>query len=488
MSNDILNLKPESVWKNFLAICATPHPSGHMQPITQFLVDFGTKLGLETVIDHVGNVIIRKPATKGMESCVGVVLQSHMDMVPQKNASTTHNFALDPILPHIEGDWITAQDTTLGADNGIGMATALAILEATDIEHGPLEALFTVDEETGMDGAMGLEAHSIQGKLLLNLDSEDEGELFVGCAGGVNMNATFQYKDDLEIPEGDVAIALSLTGLKGGHSGLDINLGRGNANKLLFRFLKHAVTDYEARLASVNGGTLRNAIPREAFAVVTIPGEVVEEFLDEVSYYEELFVEEYKGFEAAICFEAKVTEMPKSLLPEEIQDDLINAIVGCFNGYVRMFPDMPSVVETSSNLAIVKSYENMAEVRFLIRSLNEEQKFFLSSSIQSVFTLAGARVEFDGNYPGWDPNMQSPLLKLMKEVYHKEFGVEPKVEIIHAGLECGIIGANIPGLDMISYGPTMRFPHSPDEKVNIASVDKFWRFTLEVLKSIPKHQ
>lgn len=486
MTNDILKLTPAGVWKNFLAICSIPHPSGNMNGITKFLTDFGVQHGLETVVDETGNVIIRKPATPGMEDCIGVILQTHMDMVPQKNASTEHDFDKDPIRPYIDGEWVTAHDTTLGADNGIGMATALAVLEDKSLQHGPLEALFTVDEETGMYGAIGLKAGELQGNILLNMDSEDEGELYVGCAGGVNMTASFQYKDDTEIPEGDVAIRLSLTGLKGGHSGMDINLGRGNANKLLFRFLKFAVTDYEARLSSVLGGTLRNAIPREAFAVITIPAEVVDDFMEEVAYYQDLFNEEFRGVEENIKFEAEVTSLPATLLPEEIQDDVINSVVGCFNGALRVLPNMPSVVETSSNLAIVKSMEGMVEVKFLIRSLNEEQKFFLASSLQSVFTLGGARVEFDGNYPGWDPNMDSRILKLMKETYLKEFGKEPEVKVIHAGLECGIIGSNVPGLDMISFGPTIRHPHSPDEKLNIATVDKFWKFTLDVLKSIPK--
>lgn len=484
--SDLLNLKPAGVWKNFDAICSIPHPSGHPEAITKFLTDFGLKLGLETVVDETGNVMIRKPATPGMEDCKGVILQSHMDMVPQKNGATKHDFEKDPIQPVVDGEWVKAKGTTLGADNGIGMATAMAILEAGDIQHGPLEALFTKDEETGMYGAIGLKSDLLKGDILLNMDSEDEGELFVGCAGGVNMTASFQFRDDKEIPEGDAAIEIRLTGLKGGHSGLDINLGRGNANKLMFRFLKMAVTDYEARLATVNGGNLRNAIPREATAVVTVPSEIVEDFLAEVEDYQDFLTEEFKGIEDNIKFEAQLVDLPETLLPEEIQDDVINSIVGCFNGAVRMFPDMPTVVETSSNLAIVKTMEGMVEVRFLIRSLNETQKFFLASSLQSVFTLGGARVEFEGDYPGWDPNMSSPILKEMVKVYKDTFGNEPKIQVIHAGLECGIIGSNVPGLDMISYGPTIRHPHSPDEKINIPSVEKFWKFTLEVLKNIPK--
>ena len=409
--SDLVNLKPAGVWKNFDAICAIPHPSGHHEAITKFLADFGRNLGLETVVDEAGNVMIRKPATPGMEDRKGVILQSHMDMVPQKNASTQHDFEKDPIRPVVDGDWVKASGTTLGADNGIGMATALAVLESTDIAHGPIEALFTRDEETGMYGAIGLKQDLINGQILLNLDSEDEGELFVGCAGGVNMTASFQYKDDKDVPEGDVAVLLTLSGLKGGHSGIDINLGRGNANKLMARFLKTAVTDYEARLSAFNGGNMRNAIPREATALVTVPGEVVEEFLTEVADYQNFLEDEFHGIEEGIEFKAEIAELPATLLPEEVQDDVINSIVGCFNGAQRMLTDIPTVVETSSNLAIVKTMEGMVECTFPIRSLNEMQKFYLASSLQSVFTLGGARVEFSGDYPGWEPNMHSPILQ-----------------------------------------------------------------------------
>ena len=483
--SELINLQPLSVWKNFDAICAIPHPSGFREPITNFLVEFGKKLSLETIVDETGNVIIRKPATPGMEACKGVILQSHMDMVPQKNNDTIHDFEKDPILPYVDGEWVKAKGTTLGADNGIGMATALAVLEATDIQHGPIEALFTVDEETGMYGAIGLKAENINGDILLNMDSEDEGELYVGCAGGVNMVASFQFKDDMDVPEGDVAVEIKLSGLKGGHSGLDIHIGRGNANKLMFRFLKMAVTDYEARVATVNGGNMRNAIPREASAVVTVPQEVVDDFLAEVAEYEQSLIQEFNTIENNILFDAKIVDMPSCLLPQEVQDDIINCVLACFNGAVRMLPSMPNVVETSSNMSIVERMEGMVEVKFLIRSLNEIQKFYLASSLESAFTLGGARVEFDGDYPGWDPNMDSDILKVMKNVYNDKFGQVPEVKVIHAGLECGIIGSNVPGLDMISYGPTMRHPHSPDEKVNIPTVQKFWDFTLEVLKNIP---
>lgn len=483
--SEISNLQPRGVWENFDAICAIPHPSGLKGPISAFLIDFAKKHQLESHVDEVGNVLIRKAATAGYENCKGVIMQSHMDMVPQKNNATVHDFEKDPILPYIDGEWVKARGTTLGADNGIGMATSLAILADTDLEHGPLEALFTVDEETGMYGAIGLKDGFLQGDILLNMDSEDEGELYVGCAGGVNMTASFQFKDDEEIPEGDVAVQINLSGLKGGHSGLDIHLGRGNANKIMFRFLKMAVTDFEARVATVQGGNMRNAIPREAMAVVTIPSELADEFLQEVADYEQSLSQEFHTIENQIDFKAELVEMPKKLLPQEIQDDVINCVLACFNGYVRMHPEMP-VVETSSNLSIVETVDGMVQVKFLIRSLNEVQKFYLASSLESAFIVGGARVEFDGDYPGWDPNMHSEIMTVMKDVYQKLYGAEPEVKVIHAGLECGIIGSNVPGLDMISFGPTMRNPHSPDEMVNIATVQKFWNYTVEVLKNIPR--
>ena len=440
---------------------------------------------METVLDEAGNVLIRKPATPGMENRKPVVLQGHMDMVPQKNADKVHNFETDPINSYIDGEWVTANGTTLGADNGIGISSILAILESETLKHGPLEALFTYDEETGMYGALGLQPDLLQAEILLNTDSEQEGELYMSCAGGIDLAASFKYKDEPYIPENEIALKIVISGLKGGHSGVDIHLGRANANKLLFRFLKHAVQEYDARLAWVSGGNLRNAIPREAEAVVTIPAEYKSDFLDEVADFEALYIHEYGLIEDDLTLTAEETGLPDFLIPEPIQDDLINAVVGCRNGVARMIPGVPGVVETSSNLAIVRSSEGSIEILILIRSSSESMKQALVSSLESVFLLAGAKVETSGDYPGWEPNLNSPVLKVAKDIHKKVLGFDPEVKIMHAGLECGIIGAAYPNLDMISFGPTIKFPHSPDERVNIASVEHFWNFLTNLIENIP---
>ncbi len=485
MVKSILNLVPENVWKHFYALTQIPRPSGQMQEIIAFISHFGKSLGLETICDKGGNVLIKKPAYAGFENQKKVILQSHLDMVPQKNATTNFNFSKDPIEAYIDGDWVKAQGTTLGADNGIGVAAMMAVLEDADLKHGPIEALFTYDEETGMYGAMDIRSDFISGKVMLNLDSELDGELYVGCAGGADVNISFQYKEDTYIDKEDITVKISLTGLKGGHSGVDIHLQRANANKLIFRFLKEAVQDYGARLASIDGGSLRNAIPREAFAVVTIPGDdECEGFWELVSDYQDLFIEEYKGVEDNISFTVEQVELPQSLVPEEIQDALINAIEGCQNGVIGFLHDFPDTVETSSNLAIVKSAEGKIEIRILARSSSETKKYSLCSSLESVFALAGAKVEFGNAYPGWDPNINSPLLNVMKSVHEQKYGITPSVKVMHAGLECGIILANVPGLDIVSFGPTIKFPHSPDEKVEIASVEKFWNYLTSVLEAI----
>ena len=485
MKSEIETLQPEAVWRHFSAICKIPRPSGHLEKITQYILDFGKNLGLETVLDKAGNVLIRKPATSGMENRKPVVLQGHMDMVPQKNADKVHNFETDPITSYIDGEWVTANDTTLGADNGIGISSILAILESETLKHGPLEALFTYDEETGMYGALGLQPDLLQAEILLNTDSEQEGELYMSCAGGIDLTASFRYKDEPYIPENEIALKIIVSGLKGGHSGVDIHLGRANANKLLFRFLKHAVQEYDARLAWVSGGNLRNAIPREAEAVVTIPAEYKSDFLDEVADFEALYIHEYGLIEDDLTLTAEETGLPDFLIPEPIQDDLINAVVGCRNGVARMIPGVPEVVETSSNLAIVRSSEGSIEVLILIRSSSESMKQALVSSLESVFLLAGAKVETSGDYPGWEPNLNSPVLKVAKDVHKKVLGFDPEVKIMHAGLECDIIGAAYPNLDMISFGPTIKFPHSPDERVNIASVEHFWNFLTNLVENIP---
>lgn len=484
MSAEIKNLSPQPVWGYFYDLTQIPRPTGHMEAVTQFVETFGKGLGLETLRDGVGNVLIRKPATPGMEGHKTVILQSHLDMVPQKNASVNHNFVTDPIDAYIDGDWVTARETTLGADNGIGAALAMAVLSDTTIKHGPIEALFTIDEEEGMVGAFGLKAGFLKGETLINCDSEEEGELFVGCAGGGDLNISMQFKEDTYVPEGDVAVKLSLTGLKGGHSGVDIHLGRANANKLMFRFLKEAVCDYGARLSSVEGGSLRNAIPREAFAVITLPGDNVESLWELVADYQDMFREEYRGIENNISFVADMTELPSTLIPEEIQDDLINAIEGCQNGVISMLNDFPGTVESSSNLAIVKSSDEIIEIKILVRSSSESRKASVCSSLESVFSLAGAKVEYDGAYGGWQPNINSPLLKVMESTYEELFGKKPSVKVMHAGLECGIIQESYPTMDMISIGPDLEHPHSPDERVSIPSVQKVWDYIVAALAKI----
>jgi dipeptidase D len=484
MSTAIKDLSPQHVWGYFYALTQIPRPTGQMADVTHFVVAFGKALGLETNQDKIGNVVVCKPATAGMEGRKTLIMQAHLDMVPQKNTSTQHNFATDPIEAYIDGEWVTARETTLGADNGIGVAYMMALLSDPTLTHGPLEMLFTVDEEVGMDGAVNLKPGFLKGNTLLNADSEQEGELFVGCAGGADLNISFQYKDEPTIPEGDVAIKLSLIGLKGGHSGVDIHLGRANANKLMFRFLKEAVCDYGARLSSIDGGSLRNAIPREAFAVITIPGDNTESLWELVSDYQDLYNEEFASVENKISFTAESTDLPTTLIPEEIQDDLINAIEGCQNGVISMLSDFPGTVETSSNLAIVKSTEGIIDIKILTRSSSESRKLAICSSLESVFSLAGARVEYGSSYPGWQPNINSPILQSMEKVYAQKYGAKPAVKVMHAGLECGIIQGAYPTMDMISFGPTIKSPHSPDEAVHIQSVANTWDLLLDVLANV----
>jgi dipeptidase D len=482
--SDIRQLEPKALWNHFYSLTQVPRPSGKKEPIGTFLENFGKSLGLETLRDEIGNVLVRKPATPGMEDRKAVVLQAHMDMVPQKNSGIAHNFETDPIEAYIDGDWVTAKDTTLGADNGMGISAAMAVLASNDIAHPAIEMFITVDEETGMHGAFGLEPGFLKGDILMNLDSEDEGELYVGCAGGLDANISFAY-NEVEIPEGDVAVKVTLKGLKGGHSGVDIHLQRANANKLMFRFLKLAVAECQARLASIEGGSLRNAIPREAFAVLTVPADAVEDIMDLIDEMETLFVEEFAGVENNISLTAEEIALPSGLIPEEIQDDLINGVTACFNGVYRFIPELPTVVETSNNLAIIKSNGQKIELRSLLRSSVDSRKSELASIIESNFALAGAKVEFVGGYPGWKPNLDSPILKAMLKIYEDKYGKTPKIMIIHAGLECGILGTHYPNMDMISFGPTIRYPHSPDEKVNIATVQLFWDYLVETLKNIP---
>lgn len=485
MSKEILNLEPKVIWKNFYSLTQIPRPSKHEDEIQDFMVKFGKNLGLETIKDEAGNVIIKKPATPGMEDRKGLVLQGHLDMVPQKNSDKDHNWKTDPIDAIIDGDWVTADGTTLGADNGMGVAAAMAILEATDIVHGPIEALFTSDEETGMTGAFGLKPGLLDGDILMNMDSEDEGELYIGCAGGTNANAEFEYTT-VEVPANMKAYKLALTGLKGGHSGVDIPLQRGNSNKLLNRFLRSAACKFGLRLASIDGGSLRNAIPRESFAYVVVEADKAAEFEAQIPKCEAVYKAELEKTEPFMTFTCEAAALPQNLIDEATQKALINAVYACPNGVIRMSDSMEGLVETSINLAIVKSNGKKITVLSLIRSSVDSAKNDLENMVESVFQLAGAKFWIDGQYPGWKPNVDSPILKTMSSIYNNKYGVIPKVTAIHAGLECGLLGGAYPNWDMISFGPTIRFPHSPDEKVNIESVQKFWDFTLETLKMTPK--
>jgi dipeptidase D len=484
MSKDILNLHPDRLWYHFYSLTQIPRPSKKEEKIREFIISFGKNLGLETIVDEVGNVIIRKPAIPGMENRKGVVLQGHLDMVPQKNSDKVHDFENDPIDAYVDGEWVKARGTTLGADNGMGVAAAMAVLESKDISHGPVEALFTTDEETGMTGAFGLKPGFLHGDILINMDSEDEGELYIGCAGGTNANITFRYSE-VPVPAGVTAFKLSATGLKGGHSGVDIHLGRGNSNKVLNRLLWHSAKEHGLRLASIDGGSLRNAIPRESFAIITIPLEIKDEFLKCLTGYEVTARKELSAVEPDMKLEALPVDLPPFLIDEKTQNNLFSAIYGCPNGVIRMSNEMAGLVETSTNLAIVKSENGEIKVKCLLRSSVDSAKQDLEQMIQSVFELANAEVVFDGQYPGWKPNPASPILKAMQDIYKNKYGNIPEIKAIHAGLECGLLGGVYPNWDMISFGPTIRFPHSPDEKVNIATVQKFWDFLVETLKHIP---
>ncbi|MDD2551321.1 MAG: aminoacyl-histidine dipeptidase [Dysgonamonadaceae bacterium] len=481
----ILNLNPQNVWKHFYAITRIPRPTGQMKEITEYVKKIGYDRNLEVKQDKTGNVVIIKPASKGFESKDTVILQAHLDMVPQKNSDVEHDFSKDPIDAYIDGNVVKARSTTLGADNGIGVAMILSIMEDDTLQHPQIEGLFTIDEEEGMDGAFGLQKGFLEGKLMLNLDTEEDGELCVGCAGGADMNITFGFKDDTELEKGDSAYKLSLTGLKGGHSGTQIDLGRANANKLMNRFLKELVRNYEARLASINGGSLRNAIPRESFAVVSIPEQLSDDLQDLVEEYQSLFRKEYAGIEESINFKVEKVDMPKTLLPIEVQDDLINAVEGCPNGVISMLAEFPDTVESSLNLAMVQSSPEKIEVKLLVRSSSESRKEWVCSSVESVFLLAGANVKIENEYPGWQPNAHSDLLHVMEKIYLEKYNERPHVNVIHAGLECGIIQSNVnEDLDIVSFGPTIRGAHSPDEYVEIAAVEKSYEYLLTILEEI----
>lgn len=483
MSKEILKLKPENVWKHFYELTQIPRPTGHTKAVEKYVVDFAKGLNLDVKQDKVGNVLITKPASKEMENAPTVILQSHLDMVPQKNSDVQHDFLKDPIETVIDGNIVKAKSTTLGADNGIGAAAILAVMEDDSLVHGKIEGLFTIDEEEGMVGAFGLEPGFLTGSILLNLDTEEEGELCIGCAGGIDENVSWQYKD-VEAPAGDAAVKVSLKGLKGGHSGGEIHLGRANANKLMFRFLKEAVRSLDARLASVEGGSLRNAIPREAFAVLTVLPENADALMDLVDDYNDLYCEEFAEIETNLTLKAEKVDLPKTVLPEEIQDDVINAVVACPNGVISMLQSFPGIVESSTNIASVKSGEGKVEIKFLTRSSSESKKEALDSMIESVFSLADAKVEAVNGYPGWQPNAHSKVLEVMKSLFVSQFGREPQVQVVHAGLECGIILGSTPGLDIVSFGPTIMNPHSPDEFVEIDTVERFYHYLTAILSEL----
>jgi dipeptidase D len=481
MSKDILGLSPGPVWSYFYDLTQIPRPSKREAAVVEYMKKFGMDLGLETIVDEVGNVIIRKLATPGLEGRKGIILQGHLDMVPQANSDSGHNFETDPIQPWIDGEWVKARGTTLGADNGIGVAAAMALLASTDVPHGPLEALFTVDEETGMTGAFALKPGLLKGEILINLDSEDEGELYVGCAGGTNANIRMNIKEEAVAP-GMVPLQLAVTGLKGGHSGLDIVLGRGNSNKILFRFLYQVIDKYGIRIATINGGNLRNAIPRESFVTLLVPEQSVDHLKLEMADFLAVVKNELSLADPGVTMTLEPVAIPESMIDRESALKLVYAIYACPNGVMRMSTDMPGLVETSTNLAIVKSEQDHVFIRCLLRSSVDSAKADLENMFASLFALAGAEIVFDGQYPGWKPNMESQILKKCQEVYQRDFGRVPEIKAIHAGLECGILGGVYPGWDMISFGPTIRFPHSPDEKVNIPTVQKFWDFLKAIVQ------
>ena len=485
--SEIKNLTPECVWKHFDALTKVPRPSGHLERVQQFLLDFAAQAGVEAFKDKGNNIVMRKPATPGMETRKTVVLQAHMDMVPQKAPDSQHCFETDPIETYIDGDWIKAKGTTLGADNGLGIAAIMAVMEAKDLKHGPIEALITADEETGMYGANDLEEGILNADILLNLDSEAWGKFVIGSAGGVDIDASLAYKEVETDPE-DVAVKITLKGLRGGHSGLEIHEGRANANKCMVRFVREAVAELDACLASWQGGNMRNAIPFEAEVVLTLPKENVEALNDMIADWKDELKDEFKGIEDVekIEFFAENVETPKMEVPQEIQDNLIDAIYACHDGVLRMAPSMPDIVETSSNLAIIAIGEGKASVKILARSSHDGYKEYIATMMESCFSMAGMKVEFSGSYGGWNPNPESDILKHVLKVYKEQNGVDGKVQAVHAGLECSIILSKYPHLDVVSFGPTLLSPHTQNERCQISCVAPFWNLMKQLLTEIPE--
>ena len=482
--SEIKNLTPECVWKHFDALTKVPRPSGHLERVQQFLLDFAAQAGVEAFKDKGNNIVMRKPATPGMETRKTVVLQAHMDMVPQKAPDSQHCFETDPIETYIDGDWIKAKGTTLGADNGLGIAAIMAVMEAKDLKHGPIEALITADEETGMYGANDLEEGILNADILLNLDSEAWGKFVIGSAGGVDIDASLAYKEVETDPE-DVAVKITLKGLRGGHSGLEIHEGRANANKLMVRLVREAIEECEARLATWHGGNMRNAIPFECEVVLTLPKENVEALKENAEEWRELFNSEYRTIEENIQLFVEDVETPENETPEEIQDNLLDAIYGCHNGVLRMIPVFPSVVETSSNLAIIDIDGGHAYFKLLARSSRESMRDYIAATLESTFSMAGMKVEFSGAYGGWDPNTDSEILHLLEKNYRELFGEEAIEQVDHAGLECSVILEKYPHLDVVSLGPTMRSPHTTTERCLISTVAPFWELLKKTMEEAP---
>ncbi|MCO5260998.1 MAG: aminoacyl-histidine dipeptidase [Crocinitomicaceae bacterium] len=484
MYMSVRNLEPKVLWNHFAAINAVPRPSKREEKIVQYMIDFGHSLGLETTTDAIQNVIIKKPATPGMEDRKTVILQSHLDMVHQKNADTVFDFETQGIDMYVDGDWVKARGTTLGADNGIGVASIMSILSSKDIPHPAIEALFTIDEETGMTGALKLDGSHFKGEILLNLDSEDDDELAIGCAGGIDTNTKYYYQEESVKPD-SVFLTISIRGLLGGHSGMDIDKGRGNSNKLMNRILYHLISLHEFQLITIDGGSLRNAIPRESTTVIAINKSILADVKEAIGTIVATLLHEFKSIEKDLTITVEEKgEGEKAVVHEDILK-ILNVIYAMPNGVFRMSPDIEGLVETSSSLARVIVNDGTFITQSLQRSSVESTKTDIANAIRSGFELANMSVVQNGDYPGWQPNPNSPILKIMHKMYVERFKEEPHVRACHAGLECGILGIHLPGVDMISFGPNIRAPHSPDERVQISSVQKFWGFLLEVLKQTP---
>ena len=483
---DIKNLSPVEIWRNFDKLTQVPRPSGHLEKIQAYLLDWAKKAGVEAFQDAAGNIVMRKPATPGMENRKGVIMQAHMDMVPQKAPESNHDFENDPIETIIDGDWVRANKTTLGSDDGLGVATIMAVMEAKDLQHGPVEGLITADEETGMFGANGLPEGELNGDILLNLDTEVWGEFVIGSAGGIDITATLDYKE-VETDKEDAAVKVTLKGLKGGHSGIEINEGRANANKCMVRFVREAISELDARLASWQGGNMRNAIPFQAQVVLTLPKENVEALNDMVADWKDEICNEFNGIENIenIEFFTENVETPATEVPAEIQDNLVDAIYACHDGVLRMAPSMPGIVETSSNLAIIEIGGGKAAIKILARSSHEYYKMYLATMMESCFNMAGMKVEFSGAYGGWNPNPKSDILEHVLKVYKEQNGKDGVVQAVHAGLECSIILGKYPHLDVVSFGPTLLSPHTTNERCQISCVAPFWNLVKQLLAEIP---